>query len=105
MNRGTTQGVVLGRGTRGAAVMGLDEPICGVVGTVTTCADANVAKARTSVATVADLRNGGEEILFMGLFSFQGLAKMPPNIACKLTIYNQKMLISIKFMDNVIISM
>ena len=84
--------------------MGLDDPICGVVGTVTTCAVASAANAEKITAAVTDLPSApGEEVIFMGLVSFQGLAKMPPNIARRMPIYLHKMLILIKIMDNVII--
>jgi hypothetical protein len=48
--------------------MGLDEPICGVGGTRTTCAEAMTANAIASMAPVTDIRSTpGEEVIFMGL--------------------------------------
>jgi hypothetical protein len=58
--------LVAGRATSGAAVIGLDDPICGVVGTVTTCAEASAANAEKIATAVTDLPNTGEEVIFMG---------------------------------------
>jgi hypothetical protein len=86
--------------------MGFDDPICGVVGTVTTCAEPTAANAETRAKAAVNLPNApGEEIIFMGLGFLPGLAKMPPNIARKVTIFLYIMLIPIKFVDNLIISM
>jgi hypothetical protein len=48
--------------------MGFDDPICGVVGTVTTCAELTAANAETRATAIANLPNApGEEVIFMGL--------------------------------------
>jgi hypothetical protein len=61
---------VAGRGTKGAAVMGLDEPICGVGGTMTTCAEAMTANAVANIVPAMNIRSApGEEVFFMGLVS------------------------------------
>jgi hypothetical protein len=67
-------GVVCGRETGGSAVMGLEDPICGLGGTTTTCARAAVAKA--NVSTVANPANHalGENVAVMAV-SFRGHPK------------------------------
>ena len=65
-----------GRGTGGAAVIGFDDPICGVGGTTTTCAGAVSTQAHTSAAASRpDRLTPGEEVFVMGFCFLRGLAK------------------------------
>jgi hypothetical protein len=62
--------------------MGFEEPICGVGGTVTTCAYAALAQANESAAArTANCRTLGEEIAVMGGVFLSALPKMPLNIS------------------------
>jgi hypothetical protein len=80
LNSGTTHGLVCGRETGGSAVMGLDDPICGLEGTVTTCATPALAHTNESAAARRVSRTLGEDIGFIEGDPF-GLQKMPPRIA------------------------
>ena len=84
--------------------MGLDEPICGVGGTRTTCAEHSNHAGKCEHAAVSGPTGMLEgKKCFHGIGFLAGLAKMPPNIARKLTDFLHKMIKLIKFMDNVII--
>ena len=66
-------GVVCGRGTEGSAVMGFEEPICGVGGTSTTWPCTIPAEARTMAATeaISRLKPSEGEAVLSTVVSFQ----------------------------------
>jgi hypothetical protein len=70
-------GLVCGRGTGGAAVIGFDEPICGAEGTRTTWARVATAKVDNTTAAKRDerpTRVTGEEAVDQNIYiSFQSI--------------------------------
>jgi len=64
-------GLVGGRGTSGSAVIGFDDPICGVSGTVTTWACITPPKQRKTIAAPKRSETEREMDVFFRRFSEQ----------------------------------
>ena len=79
--------------------MGLEEPICGVGGTVTTCAFAALTQANKSAAARTAKRCiPGEEAAVMGVIFLSGVQRCRPIYHVKYCTVHHKMTIFVIFL-------